>query len=209
MWRLLLNAVLGALTFWPDFGLAETPEELKARLERGRELDRQETLRRQETIQWQKRRKAEEYARTWKQYGNAFEVNVLSWWKQADGNWVTYAKFVDPTIGSIESNSKPDWVSPPPDSARRVLEVKPPKRFAQSLDQLVRQGVISCDDRLLFADQVTQQASCSNSKASLVGVSCSSLHVNKKMPFRAWGKWERPIPGSPEESLLIERCSKQ
>ena len=222
MRRQLLVLTLGLLALRPHCGLAETPDEIKARLERGRALDRQEALRRQATLDWQRDRKAEEYARTWKQYGNpalgtTFEVNVLKWWKQVDGNWVTYAKFAD--ISPSSSNTTLDELvrsgiveMPKSESIRPPLGLpispRPPLRFDQSLDELVSQGVLSCDERFAFDKPKSGNATCSPSKASLIGVSCSSLHVNKKLPYRAWGKWERPSPGSPEEALLIDRCSR-
>ena len=204
---LLLGLALGLLVLRSSVGYAETQEEVRSRLERGRERDRQDNLRHQETFEWQQKRKAEEYARTWKQYGNAFEVNILAWWKQSDGNWITYAKFPDDKSETNQLNTTSALENSTLRWARRSHGLAPPKRFDQSLDELVRQGVLSCNERLLAEDRPAQASGCSNSKASLIGISCSSLHVNKKLSFRTWGKWERPTPGSPEEELLIERCS--
>jgi hypothetical protein len=80
-----------------------------------------------------------------------------------------------------------------------------PKRFDQSLDELVRQGVLTPSERCL----VTQGRSACKAieMSNWIGVSCNSLHFNKKIAGKPWGKWERPLPGSNEERLVVERCA--
>ena len=193
----------------PSKAFAETPEEVRARLERGRVLDRQEAIRRQETLEWQQKRKAEEYSRIWKRYGDSFEVNIARWWKQTDGNWITYANYL--TDANVEENNSPRVPTEPKATASLSIpdfqSLKPPLRFDQSLEKYVREGVISCSEYSFISQSKSSVASCS--KASLIGVSCSSLHVNKKPPFKEWGAWERPRPGSQEEQLLVDRCSHE
>jgi LysM repeat protein len=75
-----------------------------------------------------------------------------------------------------------------------------PRRFNQSLDELVRQGIISSHERNLMLDK-------SNNAQALVGVNCTSLMVNRKYPHDNWGDWVRPSAGSADEQLVIDRCA--
>lgn len=345
MRRLLLGIAAGALAMQSLAGLAETPEEIRARLERGRERDRQEALRKQETLDWLERKKkreevqrlklieqeeariAEEYAKNWKIYGNAFEVNIKGWWRQRDGNWITHAYFDPPIKKAVDLNSAKanpsiyrsqtiwvkvrmsisledlasslgmsetilaklnevdedhrfasgDWLVLP-SSYNKIakqlaaidtseLRQAPPLtrnqselalvRFGDTLFTIAQRHNMSISEllqlnphiraaRLVVGTQIriappgrrrmllglkpigseglswpdspdfglpelnaTKSSADQHSSDSLIGVSCSSLHVNKKKAWEPWGKWERPTPGSPEEELLIDRCSKK
>ena len=44
------------------------------------------------------------------------------------------------------------------------------------------------------------------SAKALIGVSCSSLMVNRKPADERWGTWTRPGKGSTDEQLVIDRC---
>jgi hypothetical protein len=188
--------------------LAETPEELLLRLERGRNNDAVEERRRQETLEWQKRRKEEAYSARWKSYGD-FEVDVTQWRQQKDGVWITVAKY-----GPIPPTHQLLLPKPPPlrlekrDLGGGVAAIAPahaPKRFDQTLDELVRQGVITPEEGCLFSRNrsVCKEVEMGN----WIGVSCKSLHFNKKIAGKPWGKWERPMPGSNEERLVVDRCA--
>ncbi len=79
------------------------------------------------------------------------------------------------------------------------LSNRPPTRFDASLDSLVRDGVVSPAERarilgIRMAD-------------SLIGVSCTSLMVNRKAADERWGTWTRPEKGSSDEQLIIDRCT--
>jgi hypothetical protein len=203
--------------------LAETPEEVLMRLERGRSSDAIEEQRRQETLEWQKRQKEKAYSARWKRYGD-FEVDVTQWRQQKDGVWITLAKYglLVGTSGGLSWPSDEDatrvplidrlnrlvMLEPPP--LRRLVptpigNTTPPKRFDQSLDELVRQGFITPKERCLSSQKssVCKEVEMSN----WIGVSCKSLHFNKKIAGKPWGKWERPLPGSNEEILVVERCA--
>jgi hypothetical protein len=176
-------------------GLAETPEELLQRLERGRNIDATNEQIKKDALQQQKRRELEEYNHTWKRYGN-FQVNVKQWRQQKDGTWITPAKF------SIEPNN-PTFL---PTVEERIRQM-PPRRFDASLDALMRDGVISKEEGCRVKHNIGQD--CSKIlHGQWIGVNCHSLHVNKKQEAKDWGKWERPSPDSPEERLLIDRCTK-
>lgn len=122
-----------------------------------------------------------------------------------------------------------------------------PRRFDQSLNELVRQGVVTPGERSIFRggnavslqpfDVSAFQRACSSgvlsqqdcrsgelirwgrraggtsqpvrapSPDSLLGVSCTSLMVNRKPAYQDWGNWIRPVQGSPDEQLVIDRCS--
>ncbi len=77
---------------------------------------------------------------------------------------------------------------------------RPPTRFEASLDSLVRDGVVSPaeHDRILGIRMAD----------SLIGVSCTSLMVNRKPPYEPWGSWQRPGRGTTDEQLVIDRCAK-
>ena len=77
------------------------------------------------------------------------------------------------------------------------LSNRPPTRFDASLDSLVRDGVVSAEERDLILGM----------SKSLIGVSCTSLMVNRKPANNGWLKWVRPAAGSPDEQLVIDRCA--
>ena len=77
------------------------------------------------------------------------------------------------------------------------LSSRPPTQFDASLDSLVRYGVVSADER----DRIQGMSK------SLIGVSCTSLMVNRKPANNGWSKWGRPAAGSLDEQLVIDRCA--
>ncbi|MCP9904549.1 LysM peptidoglycan-binding domain-containing protein [Cyanobium sp. BA5m-21] len=76
------------------------------------------------------------------------------------------------------------------------LSNRPPARFDASLDELVRDGVVSADER----DRIQGM------RRSLIGVNCTSLMVNRKPADERWGTWTRPSKASTDERLVIDRC---
>ena len=245
--------------------LAETPEQIEQRLEQLRQLDAEAAIRRQETLEFQSRRRKEEYARRWKRYGDE-EIDVLKWWQQKDGTWVTEVKETErlgnstttndidtsalgrtPPLSSFSPMGESAVVrfgdtlakiahrygltlhellrlNPGLETARLVvgsqvrlagsttggvtwpelpgfdkpkLSNRPPTRFDASLDSLVRDGVVSAEER----DRILGMSK------SLIGVSCTSLMVNRKPANNGWIKWVRPAAGSPDEQLVIDRCA--
>ena len=101
-------------------GLAETPQQVQQRLEHYRQLDAEAALRRQKTMELQEQRRRVEYSRRWKRYGDQ-EIDFLKWRKQKDGSWVTEFKMLPS-----------------------------PRRFDHSLDELVRQGLVTPTERSLI-----------------------------------------------------------
>ena len=206
--------------------IAETPDEVLLRLERGRSNDALEEKRRQETLEWQRRRKEQEYSARWKRYGD-FEVDMTQWQQQKDGVWITVAKY-GLLVEKSGGLSWPYDLDPPqvPPSHRLVLPepqplrvekrslgdgvtaiapVRPPKRFDQALDEMVRQGVVTPKERCLFS---SDKSVCKPSEMnSWIAVSCGSLHFSRKPAGQPWEKWERPREGSVEERLVVDRCA--
>ena len=180
-------------------GLAETPEQVQQRLDRLRQLDAEAATRRQETAELQERRRREEYARRWRCYGNE-EVDVLLWRQQRDGTWVTVSKTAS---GFIDCPGSDKSLAQRADS--RALASRPPARFDASLDELVRDGVV-----VRWRGRTNQGAGAEGSPGlanSLVGVSCTTLMVNRKPPYKPWGGWQRPGRGTTDEQLVIDRCA--
>jgi LysM repeat protein len=95
------------------------------------------------------------------------------------------------TSGVIRMPDLPDFVQP--------LPSRPPARFDESLEKLVREGVVSPAERnrILGAERAD----------SLIGVSCTSLMVNRKPAHERWGTWTRPGRGTSDEQLVIDRCA--
>ena len=131
-------------------GQVETPEEVQQRLELYRQVEAERERQRQETLEWQERRRAEDYARKWKRYGTD-EINVLSWMRQVDGSWVADAKL---NSNSQQNRSTPLAsvlpAAPPQAPLRPTLDQSggvAPRRFDQSHDDLVREGMVSPMDR--------------------------------------------------------------
>ena len=191
--------------------MAETSEEVLLRLEQGRSNDAIEQRRRQETLEWQMRRKEQDYSARWKKYGD-FEVDTKQWRQQKDGVWITAAKY-GLLVGSSGGLSSPeDDLSPKVPislpvfwpAAEKPKEIKP-RRFEEALDGLVREGVVSPAERCRLTHG--RSACEAIGLGNWVGVSCESLHFNKKIDGKPWGKWERPTPGSPEERLVVDRCA--
>ena len=239
----LAALALGLACCLPCF--AETPEQIEQRLEDLRRMDAEAARRRQETLEFQARRKREEYARRWKRYGNE-EIDVLKWWQQKDGTWVTevndvaaqsdtasrlqmeeraVVRFGDTVVkiaqrygltlqellrlnSGLETArlvvgsqvrlvpSTPGGITWPKLPELGELSNRPPARFDASLDELVRDGVVSADER----DRIQ------GLRRSLIGVNCTSLMVNRKPADERWGTWTRPGKGSTDEQLVIDRC---
>jgi LysM repeat protein len=240
----LAALALGVACCLPCF--AETPEQIEQRLEDLRRMDAEAVRRREETLEFQARRKREEYARRWKRYGDD-EIDILKWWQQKDGTWVTELKKViaqseaDPLISILEraivrfgdtaikiaqrydltlqeflqlnpgletvrlvvgshvriARSTPGGVTwPTLPGFESKLPNRPPARFDASLDELVRDEVVSADER----DRIQGM------RRSLIGVNCTSLMVNRKPADERWGTWTRPGKASTDEQLVIDRC---
>jgi len=201
MRKILLIIAFGLLNLQNgNPSLAETPEELLQRLDRGRDIDARNEQLKRETLEWKQRREAEEYSRTWKKYDN-FQVNVKQWRQQKDGIWIAPAKF------SIEPNDSTPAPEEPIRSLGTQIHHPPPRRFDATLEELVRDGIISKEEGCRVARHFSQDCNKILS-GQWIGVNCISLHVNKKPEAKDWGKWERPSPDSPEEKLLIDRCAK-
>ena len=214
-------------------GLAETPGQVQQRLEDLRRIDAEAARRRQETVEFQERRKREEYARRWRCYGNE-EVDVLLWRQQRDGTWVTVSKpasgFID-CPGSDKSLAQP--LRPPArfdaslDSLVRDGVVSPAERAriragsgmtplkVPAHEQACNSGALNqqeCSSGLVVRWPVrTNQGSGADRSSglanSLVGVSCTTLMVNRKPPYKPWGSWQRPGKGTTDEQLVIDRCT--
>jgi len=95
---------------------------------------------------------------------------------------------------------------PDPSSAQSRIPlgvVSIPKRFDQSLFELVKQGIVSPSDRELQYLYPWSQGT----PDSLIGVSCKSLMINRKQAYKDWGVWFRPVAGSPDEQLVVDRCA--
>jgi hypothetical protein len=213
----LMAMALGVCACLPV--LAETPDQVQQRLEEYRQLDAEAARkkaqekaeaerRREQTRQWQEQRRREEYARRWKRYANV-EIDVLKWRQQQDGTWVTeYAEIVDPASqeplplplvpGSFEQTLVPRR------SEQTLAMVT--RRIEQSLDELVRLGVISADERSLMMSGPKPSVP-TYSAEKLIGVNCTSLVINRKPAYKNWGSWIRPARGSSDEQLMVDRCS--
>jgi len=138
--------------------IAETPEQVQQRLEQYRQLDADAARRRQETLDSVERRKSQEYSRRWKQYGD-LEIDVLKWRQQNDGSWVTDLR---KRFNPIRTDQ---WTG---------IEAAP-RRFSQSLDALVREGVVSPAE----SDQMYR------------GVISGAVPVGRPLPLVPAG---RPLP---------------
>ncbi|MDH4405989.1 MAG: LysM domain-containing protein [Cyanobium sp. D14.bin.5] len=81
----------------------------------------------------------------------------------------------------------------------QLLPSRQPARFDSSIDALVRAGAVSPAERnqILGAERAD----------SLIGVSCTSLMVNRKPAYERWGTWTRPGRGTSDEQLVIDRCA--
>ena len=142
----------------------------------------------------------EKYARRWKRYGDQ-EVDVLSWRQQKDGTWVTTYKVVSPEYFRPSS---------------------PPRRFEQSLGDLVQQGVLTPYERNLIRgggfDVDRSQQICSSGAFS--SRECRELAFHPDL----WSHWptsplsrdpitpaaRRPVLGAtpvPQVSLLGVNCT--
>lgn len=103
----LCSLSLLVLTMAPYSVFAETPEQLRQRLELYRQQEAEaakraadraaaDAERRRQTQERVLSDRAETYARTWKRYGN-WEINFLNWRQLSNGSWVTNAQLVPVT----------------------------------------------------------------------------------------------------------------
>jgi len=101
-------------------------------------------------------------------------------------------------------NSKPTAAHGLSFSAQPGESIPLQRRFEQSLDELVRQGVVSPWEKglLLLGEKLPHY-----SGDRLIGVDCSSLMLNRKPANEGWRDWVRPEPGRPDELLMIDRCT--
>ena len=175
------------LVLWSNSVSAETPEEVKQRLEEYRQRVR-------DTEAYIKDKKEREYAETWQRYGDV-EVKRTGWYRQADGSWNTEAKF----------NSLPLPEAPLRPTFRELPQIPRPKSFEQSLSAWVRQGILSPEDIAALRSQGS--VTVTPTRPDRIAVNCTSLTVNTYR-IGKWGTWRRPSgPLDPFEQLVIDRCS--
>ena len=177
--------------------IAETPQQVQQRLDQYRQQDEaaakrraeqqlEAAQRRERTRQRQEQRRREEYARRWKCYG-AREIDDLLWRQQKDGTWVTSAKLATGAIPCV-----PDK---PPEGDLGTRPRLPSASAGLAWPEQPRFGSCgTCTGPTFSADQ-------------LIGVNCTSLMVNRKLPYEGWERWVRPGKGSPDEQLVIDRCT--
>jgi hypothetical protein len=216
-------------------GQAETPEEVQQRLELYRQVEAQRERQRQDTLEWQERRRAEDYARKWKRYG-ADEVNVLSWMRQADGSWVADAKLnIKPernrsaSLDRVLPSGSTAPLAPVLPADQPQLPMRPnldqlggvaPRRFDQSLDELVRVWVVSPMERTRIEGEIgaMQPLDVGDHQRACRTEALSSQECRSGVAIRwgALGRAERPIssqstPSSAEQiavncaSLMVNR----
>ena len=213
-YRPILAALLLMVLAAPLQGLGETPEEVQQRLELYRQRDaeaarekaRQEAeavLRREQTRQWQERRRLEEYARRWKPYG-CWEVDVLSWRQQKDGTWVTEFKEAPTPLETAEvrfGDTLAKIANRYNLTIRELLSLNPGLEAARLVVGMTIQLPRStpCSSLPILSPTPIQGA--------LIGVSCTSLMVNRNFTGQDWGSWMRPEEGSYDEKLVVDRCA--
>jgi len=163
---------------------AETPEQLRYRLERYRQQEADAAKRAAEKREQIERQKAETYARTWRRYGD-WELNVLNWKRRSNGVWATDAKY------------SPD--SPP--------QPQTGDRFDDAIGALLLYRVVTPAERARVRSSAASQPQRAD-QSSHVAVDCASLTVNTKLPGESWATWQRPAEGTAFEELLIDRCAQ-
>ena len=161
-------------------------------------MDAEAAIRREETLEFQARRKREEYARRWKLYGDV-EIDVLKWWQQKDGTWVTEVKKLVATstqapFGASLDSLVRDGVVSPAERARisSGSDVKPFK--VPDHQQACSSGALphqECSSGLVVRwrgrfhpspDSIGGLPQNSESSKNPIGVTCSALMVNRKPP---------------------------
>ena len=65
-------------------------------------------------------------------------------------------------------------------------------------------GGLSWPDKSLFESGGTGPTFSAD---QLIGVNCTSLMVNRKLPYAGWERWVRPGRDSADEQLVIDRCT--
>jgi hypothetical protein len=80
-----------------------------------------------------------------------------------------------------------------------------PRRFDQSINELVSAGVVSPMERA----HMQGRGGATPSSREQIAVNCTSLMANRKIAYLDWGKWLRPDPGSSLEHLVIDCCFSQ
>ena len=93
--------------------------------------------------------------------------------------------------------------------ANDSLASPPPRRFDESLDNLVRQGVVTPAERSQILQGGGKQPRSAVVESSFVAINCAKLLIVQKPAYAPWGEWSRPDGGSSLEKLVVDRCASK
>jgi len=201
---LLLLSLLGSPA------VAETPEEIRQRLENYRQWER-------DTEIYLERKKAREHAETWQRYGTT-EIKKKGWRRQGDGSWVTEANFdvPDDTASNAPETARIRFGDNLAKIAQRynltiheLLKLNPGLRSARMVvGSTIRVSNLSgARSRLALGLRWPNQETGDETSAhDQIAVSCKALTINTYR-YGRWARWVRPERETPFEQLVIDRCS--
>jgi hypothetical protein len=135
------------------------------------------------------------HRRIWARYGTT-EIRRASWKQEADGTWSAEAVFNVYEENPVQLKELPVWATAPKGEAFF-------KRFDESLDVLVRHGIVDPNQARRLKNPYAMGAI-----ANRIAVNCAALTVNEYQ-LNAWKGWVRPDAGQPYEQLVIDRCGTE
>jgi hypothetical protein len=155
----------------------------------------------------------EAHKRVWHRYGD-IEIKRSGWMRQPDQVWMTQYQVLNAQNGEHgQKDNAINLFQLNPSNLQRpdpsVLRHEPPRSFDASLDDLVREGVVTLKERERFLGN--------NGKISWIAISCRSLMISRlgvvmnswftDKARKYWEKWFRPEAGTYLEDLIADRCS--
>ena len=215
---------------------AENSAEVLQRMNSYRDKDAQDIKQRAETRAWQEIRRKEEYARSWKCYGNN-EVNESRWRQLPDLTWITEIKKSlggsHCVISSIQEDeigqssvvrfgdtlrqiaqrtgvSLADLIRLNPGLEAARLVVGSQIRVAQSASSRTTSGALSWPEMPNFGESGNGELGLASAvEPSFVAINCAKLLIVQKPAYSPWGKWARPDNDSSLEKLVVDRCASR
>ena len=160
----------------------------------------------------QRLRLIEAHQRVWHRYGD-MEIKRSGWIRQPDQVWMTQYQMLGAQDGRLGHAVGARNLTKPAADELPIRDIGGfryrPKSFDASLDDLVRDKVVSPEERERFRSN--------NIKSGWISVSCRSLMISRlgaemRALFSAgsrkyWENWFRPEADTDLEDLIADRCS--
>lgn len=162
---------------------AETPEQVRHRIESYRKRQAEREKRNEE-------RRMARTARHWKPYGTIF-IKTSSWLKDSNGNWVAEARF---GLKPDETDFAPRFFAP----RLECLDSNSPFCGIKGMIAVNCKSLLVNTYHPAHAEKLNATESLSKRSSETRKTLSSSI---------TWGTWTRPEPETNYEQVIVDRCS--